>query len=142
MSSPLGLSVSNYEQSKTFYAAALAPLGLILLVEYPTAVGRCQTAGFGAQLGSPLLASPQFWIHQRSPAPELPAATTAKPEQVVFQVPQRGSVDAFYAAALAAGGRSDAAPGPHRPHDPDYYAARVLDLDGHQLEVVCRGAAG
>lgn len=141
MSSPLGLSVSNYEQSKTFYAAALAPLGLILLVEYPAEAGRSQTAGFGAQLGSPLLISPQFWIHQRPSAWGSLAHPAAAPEQVVFQVPQRAAVDAFYAAALAAGGRSDAAPGPHRPHDSDYYAARVLDLDGHQLEVVCREAA-
>ena len=53
---------------------------------------------------------------------------------VCFTAPARAAVDAFHAAALAAGGTDAGAPG-HRPHyGADYYAAFVFDLDGHKLE--------
>lgn len=130
MTDPMGLVVSDYLLSKTFYAASLEPLGLVLLVEYPAAVtGTSEVAGFGVRLGRQPLISPQFWIHQ--------GRLGARPEHVAFQVQSRELVEAFYQAALAAGGRTDEAPGFH-PYRLDGYAAVVLDPDGHKIEAVYR----
>jgi catechol 2,3-dioxygenase-like lactoylglutathione lyase family enzyme len=57
-----------------------------------------------------------------------------------FRAITRGQVDAFYAAALAAGGSDDGPPGPRSEYHPDYYAAFVRDLDGNRLEAVCHRA--
>jgi catechol 2,3-dioxygenase-like lactoylglutathione lyase family enzyme len=56
---------------------------------------------------------------------------------IAFRVNRRALVDAFYNAALAAGGRSNGGPGPRPHYHPDYYGAFVLDPDGHNIEVVC-----
>jgi len=56
---------------------------------------------------------------------------------VAFSAPSRAVVDAFYAAALAAGGTDNGAPGPRPHYDPDYYGAFVLDPDGNNIEAVC-----
>jgi catechol 2,3-dioxygenase-like lactoylglutathione lyase family enzyme len=54
-----------------------------------------------------------------------------------FRAPGRKAVDAFYAAALAAGGRDDGSPGLRPQYHADYYCAFVLDPDGHRIEAVC-----
>jgi catechol 2,3-dioxygenase-like lactoylglutathione lyase family enzyme len=54
----------------------------------------------------------------------------------------RAAVDAFYHAALAAGGRDNGPPGLRPHYHPDYYGAFVLDPDGHNIEAVCRSAEG
>jgi catechol 2,3-dioxygenase-like lactoylglutathione lyase family enzyme len=59
---------------------------------------------------------------------------------IAFAVDTRAQVDAFHAAALAAGGRDNGVPGLRPHYAPDYYAAFVLDPDGHNIEAVCRGA--
>ena len=56
---------------------------------------------------------------------------------VAFAVDSRAKVDAFHAAALAAGGRDNGAPGLRPHYHPDYYGAFVLDPDGHNIEAVC-----
>jgi catechol 2,3-dioxygenase-like lactoylglutathione lyase family enzyme len=56
---------------------------------------------------------------------------------ITFRVNRRALVDAFYNAALAAGGRSNGGPGVRPHYHPDYYGAFVLDPDGHNIEVVC-----
>ena len=92
-----GLTVSDFETSKTFYAAALGPIGYELLLEFPEAVtGHSDVAGFGEPPKA------DFWINR---------GTANKPAlHVAFRVNRRPLVDAFYNAALAAGGRSNGAP--------------------------------
>jgi catechol 2,3-dioxygenase-like lactoylglutathione lyase family enzyme len=113
-----GFGVSDYARSKAFYEQALAPLGLSLLME-PMA----EAAGFGED------GKPFFWIEARSPAS--PGAV-----HVAFAVEDRETVDAFHAAALAAGGTDNGAPGVRELYHPTYYGAYVLDPDGNNVEVV------
>jgi catechol 2,3-dioxygenase-like lactoylglutathione lyase family enzyme len=119
----VGFAVSDYARSKAFYERALAPLGLTLVLE---PVG--QAAGFGAG------GKPFFWIetHGRVPKGRL---------HVAFAVDDRATVDAFHAAALAAGGTDNGAPGVRAIYHPDYYGAYVLDPDGNNIEAVCHRPA-
>ena len=97
-----GVKVSDIARSTAFYRAALAPIGYRLLAEFPAAItGADDVAGFGVP------PKPDFWIA---------AGTPNRPSvHVAFRVNQRALVDAFHAAALAAGGRDNGAPG-SRPH--------------------------
>jgi catechol 2,3-dioxygenase-like lactoylglutathione lyase family enzyme len=119
-----GVAVSDFEKSKSFYVAALQPIGFELLLEFPAAVtGFADVAGFGERPKA------EFWINRGEP--NKPAI------HVAFRVRKRELVDAFYAAALAAGGRSNGAPGLRPHYHSDYYGAFVFDPDGHNIEVVC-----
>jgi catechol 2,3-dioxygenase-like lactoylglutathione lyase family enzyme len=124
----LGLSVSNYQRSKNFYTQALAPLNATLVMEVTAEqTGDRAHAGFG-NAGKPTL-----WISETSmPIHGIHVALVAK---------DRASVDAFHAAALAAGGRDHGAPGLRPHYHPDYYAAFVLDQDGNNIEAVCHQPA-
>ena len=115
------LPVSDYDRSKRFYAAALEPLGNRLLVDERAPAGSAD-AGFG----SPRM--PRFWIGTGS---------RAGPVHVAFLAPDRAAVRAFHAAAIAAGGTDNGAPGLRRHYHANYYAAFVLDPDGHNIEAVC-----
>ena len=121
----IGFMVADYAASKDFYTRALAPLGYGLDMEVtPEMTGTdAHHAGFGAN------GKPSFWIG------------TGKPLQgslhVAFLAESRAAVDAFHAAALAAGGRDNGAPGLRPHYHPDYYGAFVYDLDGHNIEAVC-----
>lgn len=112
-----GVAVSNFAKSKAFYAAALAPLGYAVLMEFE------QFAGFG------IAPKPDFWIGEGTP--------NVPPIHVAFRAESRGQVDAFHKAALAAGGRDHGAPGLREHYHPNYYGAFVLDPDGHNIEAVC-----
>ena len=115
----IALNVSDYERSRDFYAQALAPLGLSLLME-----PRPRMGGFGVG------GKPGFWISdQRVPATEN--------VHVAFAAPDRATVDAFHAAALAAGGTDNGPPGVREIYHPTYYGAFVLDPDGNNIEAVC-----
>jgi catechol 2,3-dioxygenase-like lactoylglutathione lyase family enzyme len=114
----LGFTVSDYERSKAFYAQALAPLGISLLME---PVG--QAAGFGKD------GKPFFWIETRGEA--------VTGVHVAFATDDRATVDAFHAAALEAGGTDNGAPGVREIYHPNYYGAYVLDPDGNNVEAVC-----
>jgi catechol 2,3-dioxygenase-like lactoylglutathione lyase family enzyme len=117
----LGLNVSDYDRSRDFYAQALAPLGLSLLMEPMPRIG-----GFGRE------GKPTFWItDQRRPVTEN--------VHVAFAAPDRATVDAFHAAALAAGGVDNGAPGVRAIYHPTYYGAYVLDPDGNNVEAVSHG---
>jgi catechol 2,3-dioxygenase-like lactoylglutathione lyase family enzyme len=119
----LGFPVSDYQRAKAFYAQALAPLGYVLVMEVQQDEHDAPAAGFGAA------GKPDFWIGGEGGLNRaIHVALTAK---------DRATVDAFYRAALAAGGRDNGAPGLRPHYHPDYYAAFVLDPDGHNLEVVC-----
>ena len=111
----VAVSVGDCEASSLFYQAALAPLGFH---RYPD---TGQGVGFGD-------GEIDFWITEGAPL-------TGR-FHVAFRAPDRAAVDAFHAAALAAGGRDNGPPG-LRPYHPQYYAAYVLDPDGHNVEAVC-----
>jgi catechol 2,3-dioxygenase-like lactoylglutathione lyase family enzyme len=119
-----GVVVSDFEKSKLFYAAALAPIGFKKILEFPAEVtGNADVAGFGEP------PKPEFWISRGTP--------NFPPIHVAFRVAQRAQVDAFYSAAIAAGGRDNGAPGIRAHYHPNYYGAFVLDPDGHNIEAVC-----
>jgi catechol 2,3-dioxygenase-like lactoylglutathione lyase family enzyme len=123
-----GLVVSNYDKSKQFYVKALAPIGYQMLMEFPASVtGSTDVAGFGEP------AKPDFWIAKG--APNKPAL------HVAFRVGSRALVDAFYHAAIAAGGTDNGKPGVRPHYHPSYYGAFVLDPDGHNIEAVCHEPA-
>src|SRR5678816_1929449 len=107
-----GLKISNPAASRRFYETALAPLGYRVLMEIPT-----EHTGGPVVLGYGVPPKPDFWVAQWTP--EMPRV------HVAFRAGSRGEVDAFYRAALGAGGRDNGPPGP-RPHYHDgYYGAFV-----------------
>ncbi len=118
-----GIAVTDWQKAKSFYDAALAPLGAKLLHMVPEAfTGGAKVGGYGRE-------TPQFWLREGGePGPGRHYAFTAA---------NHAEVDAFYAAALAAGGRDNGAPGPRPQYHPHYYGAFVLDPDGNNIEAVC-----
>jgi catechol 2,3-dioxygenase-like lactoylglutathione lyase family enzyme len=126
----VGFAVSDYERAKEFYGQALAPLGYALLMEVR---GETNASGFPA-VGYGADGTPDFWIGAEG--------TTGKPVplHVAFAVKTRAAVDAFHAAALAAGGKDNGAPGLRPHYHPHYYAAFVLDPEGNNIEAVCHAA--
>lgn len=120
----LGATVSDIVRSRRFYDAALAPLGITVIME----VTPEQTGG-DTQLGYGSGGKPYLWIGTGG------AATGRM--HVAFAVSTRAEVDAFHAAALAAGGRDNGAPGIRPHYHPNYYGAFVLDPDGLNVEAVC-----
>jgi catechol 2,3-dioxygenase-like lactoylglutathione lyase family enzyme len=120
----LGMSVSDYERAKAFYARALAPLDYSLIMEVTAEqTGHGAAAGFGAG------GKPDFWIGGEG--------AMNKPVHVAISAKDRATVDAFYKAAMAAGGRDNGPPGLRPHYHANYYGAFVLDPDGHNIEAVC-----
>jgi len=114
---PIGLTVTDLEALKAFFSAALAPLDMHLLAEFP------RVAGFG-----------------RAPKPEFWFAQSDEPRSgvhIAFAACARAEVDAYYEAALAAGATDNGAPGVRARHRPDYCGAFVIGPDGHNVEAVC-----
>lgn len=130
----LNVGVSDAERSRDFYAAALAPLGIDLTLSIPhedCEEGGDQSRAGGSMFGFAARANPHkpfFWV--------LGNVTPGQGLHVAFAAATRGQVDAFHAAALAAGGTDYGAPGIRRYH-PAYYGAFVRDPDGHNVEAVC-----
>ena len=122
----VGFKVSDYATSLAFYKRTLAPLGYGLVMEVtPAMTGNdSQHAGFGAN------GKPDFWIGTSQ-------AATGAGLHVALVARSRADVDAFHAAALAAGARDNGAPGLRPIYHPHYYGAFVLDPDGHNIEAVC-----
>jgi catechol 2,3-dioxygenase-like lactoylglutathione lyase family enzyme len=116
------LPVSDLEASRQFYTAALAPFGYRLVYDGPRSLGW--GAGDGGDADEPfaveLTGSPDVGSH------------------VALTATSTSQVDAFHAAAIAAGGRDNGEPG-ERPYGDVYYAAFVLDPDGHNIEAVYHG---
>jgi catechol 2,3-dioxygenase-like lactoylglutathione lyase family enzyme len=117
------LFVSDGARSRSFYDGALAPLGIKVVMAVGTKV---QALGYGVD-------RPFFWV---TPSPNLTG-----PLHVAFTAENRAQVDAFHAAALAAGGRDNGGPGLRPHYHPNYYGAFVFDPDGHNIEAVCHAAA-
>jgi catechol 2,3-dioxygenase-like lactoylglutathione lyase family enzyme len=116
----ISLGVADIDRSAAFYDAALQPLGVTRMMGEAGAF-----AGYGAE------GKLFFFIGARGEA--------GTPVHIAFTAPDRATVEAFYVAALAAGGRDNGAPGLRPQYSPDYYGAFVRDLDGHNIEAVYRG---
>jgi catechol 2,3-dioxygenase-like lactoylglutathione lyase family enzyme len=115
----VSVAVSNFDRSKAFYERALQPLGISMLMQFPG------SAGFGK-------GRPQFWIGARG--------NGAQRAHIAFVAANRAEVDAFYTAAIAAGGADNGKPGLRPVYHPNYYGAFVLDPDGYNVEAVCHAA--
>ncbi len=122
-----GFSVSDFATAKAFYDKALAPLGASLLMMVPEEhTGGMKVGGYGHD-------HPSFWINEDG---------AQKPVvHIAFAAATRVDVDAFHAAALAAGARDNGAPGLRPQYGDTYYAAFVLDPDGNNIEAVCNAPA-
>ncbi len=116
-----GVVVSNFQQSKSFYNEALRPIGCSILMELSE--DGVDVAGYGES------EQPDFCITQGTP--------NDPPVHIAFRVSSRALVDKFHKAAVAAGGRDNGGPGVRPHYHPNYYAAFVLDPDGHNIEAVC-----
>ena len=124
----IGFAVSDFERSKHFYAAALQPLGIALMLEVTAEqTGADAHAGFGAA------GKPFFWIGT--------GTSHATGVHVAFTAASRADVDEFYHAALKAGGSDNGAPGLRPHYHANYYGAFVLDPDGNNIEAVCHREA-
>jgi catechol 2,3-dioxygenase-like lactoylglutathione lyase family enzyme len=115
-------TVSDFETGKGFYEAALKPLGYSLQMEFGG-----EAAGFG-----PPDKMPDFWIGNQ------PGRGAS---HVAFTAPDRATVDAFYEAAMGAGGKDNGPPGLREHYHENYYAAYVHDPDGNNVEAVCHTPA-
>lgn len=113
----IGIGVSDFESTTSFFLKALAPLGVAVAMEGPNSIGL----GVGGK--------PSLWLHQ--------ATVTPAPLHLAFVATQRDQVDAFHRAALAAGAQDNGLPGLRPHYHPHYYAAFVIGPDGHNVEVVC-----
>lgn len=124
----IGLTVADYGRSRAFFDATLKPLGIAVMMEVTAEqTGGHAHCGYGAEM------KPFFWFGTGGPA-------TAG-VHVAFTAQDRATVDAFYVAALAAGGRDNGPPGIRAHYHPNYYGAFVLDPDGHNVEAVCHAPA-
>jgi catechol 2,3-dioxygenase-like lactoylglutathione lyase family enzyme len=124
------LVVSDIAHSKAFYERALAPLAITPIRDFG------QACGFGRD------GMPEFWIGTGPAAFQKPEhLRLITPTHIAFVARDRAEVDAFYKAALEAGGRDFGAPGVRTHYHPHYYGAFVLDPDGHDVEAVFHGHA-
>jgi len=115
--------VSDYAASKAFFLKALEPLGVAVVSEgVPT---------YGVELAAEGPVSLCLYHTEEKPAPL----------HLAFAAKDRQQVDAFYGAALAAGGKNNGAPGLRPHYHANYYAAFVIAPDGHNIEAVCHEPA-
>jgi catechol 2,3-dioxygenase-like lactoylglutathione lyase family enzyme len=122
------LTVADYGASRAFYAEALRPLGIERVMEVAPKQGATGWAcGFGSD------GKPFFWIGE--------GAAVDHGCHVAFAAATRAEVDAFHAAALAAGARDNGSPGLRPQYHANYYGAFVRDLNGWNLEAVCHAPA-
>jgi catechol 2,3-dioxygenase-like lactoylglutathione lyase family enzyme len=116
------LTVSDFKRSVAFYTKALKPLGITTFMDFDGKDGHPDLKGFGD--GKRYF----FWLKEGKPDPQA--------VHVGFMAKDHSEVDAFYKAALAAGGKSRESPRARLEYYPGYYAAWVFDPDGHDIEVV------
>jgi catechol 2,3-dioxygenase-like lactoylglutathione lyase family enzyme len=116
----LGLKVSSLEASLRFYRAALGELGHVV------------DASDEASAGLGPVGAPALWLYAANRSPSVAA-------HIAFVARDRAAVDRFHAAGIEAGGRDNGAPGVRSDYGPSYYAAFLIDPDGHNVEAVCQG---
>ncbi|MCZ6853819.1 MAG: VOC family protein [Gammaproteobacteria bacterium] len=115
----VSVGTNNFEAATAFYDKVMATIGARRIFDIPGVA-----VAYGKQF-------PEFWVQM--PGDGQPA-TTANGVHFGFIAPTKEAVDAFYSAALEAGGSDDGEPGPRPDYGPDYYGAFVRDLDGHKIE--------
>jgi catechol 2,3-dioxygenase-like lactoylglutathione lyase family enzyme len=115
----IGLSVKDLDASVRFYGAALAALGYVLCSRDDT------SAGFGPPN------EPALWLYRAAKSGE------ASRSHVAFRAADRQAVKRFYQDGLKAGGHDNGAPALRADYSPTYYAAFLIDPDGHNVEAVC-----
>lgn len=114
----VSIGVRDLTRAGAFYDSVLAPLG------YSRRYGDDKWLGYGG-------ARTAFWLGAvTTPVPANPDSGL----HFCFKAPSRASVDAFHAAALAAGGKDNGAPGPRKDYGENYYAAFAIDPDGYRIE--------
>jgi catechol 2,3-dioxygenase-like lactoylglutathione lyase family enzyme len=133
MLSHVTVGTNDVARAKAFYDAALAPLGIACRYEGDWGLGYART---GVRHGPEGASASQFWVLKPFDGG---ASTPGNGWHAAFLAPDRASVDAFHAAALAAGGVSEGAPGLRVHYHPTYYAAYVRDPDGNKLQAVHHG---
>lgn len=121
----ISLAVRDLDRSLAFYEAALRPLGITRLMAYGGEGGGPRHVGLGSAR------KPYFWLGTGAPVEGY--------VHIAFAAADRAAVDAFYEAALAAGGRDNGPPGLRAHYHPNYYGAFVLDPDGCNVEAVHHG---
>jgi catechol 2,3-dioxygenase-like lactoylglutathione lyase family enzyme len=119
------VGVSDLDRSRDFYTRALLPLGFSRIG--PERDGTADVE-FGLEEAADFAISTRYG--------------TGAPVHVAFAADRREQVDAFHAAAVAAGGRDNGPPGLRPQYSDGYYGAFVLDPDGHNVEAVCHGEPG
>ncbi len=124
----ISLGCADIEASGAFYDAVLAPLGYRRVFERNIGVAYGPGPGREGLL---------FWIMQPRGG-EGAGPRHRRGHHIAFRAPRRRDVDAFFDAALTAGGKANGAPGLRPEYSDNYYAAFVRDLDGHKIEAVCR----
>jgi catechol 2,3-dioxygenase-like lactoylglutathione lyase family enzyme len=123
----LSTYATDFAATRAFYAAALGALGHGCQAEAVMPAGPAGPARRTCAFGPP--GRPVFWV--------IEAQVPATPRHTAFAAADRAGVDAFYRAALAAGGRDNGAPGLRPQYHPRYYGAFVLDPDGNNVEACC-----
>jgi catechol 2,3-dioxygenase-like lactoylglutathione lyase family enzyme len=118
----VALNVRDVAASRAFYEAALAPLALTVTMDAPSV----PVVGFGRD------AKTSFMVRT--------VGARSGPAHVAFGAADRATVDAFHAAALAAGGTDNGGPGIRENYHANYYAAFAIDPDGNNVEAVCQDA--
>lgn len=125
----IGMPVGDLARATAFYLEALKPLGIAIVMEVSAEqTGESAAVGFGAK------GKPFFWIGEHE-------ASSDNHVHVAFTAQSRADVDAFYQAALAAGGKDNGPPGLRPHYHANYYGAFVLDPDGNNIEAVCHAPA-
>jgi catechol 2,3-dioxygenase-like lactoylglutathione lyase family enzyme len=117
----IDFAVTDFARSRAFYVAILAPLGLAPVMDIERSEGRKLT-GFGSP------PDPTFWIRT--------GKGIGGRLHVAFLASSRNAVDAFHAAGLSVGGIDNGQPGLRPRYAEHYYAAFILDPDGHNIEAV------
>lgn len=123
----VGVSVADYDKAFAFYEKALAPLGITVVMKVTKEMtgGMYEGAGFGKGQ------KPDFWIGAGGGK-----KAAGNSVHLAFSAENRAAVDAFYKAAIEAGGKDNGPPGLRPQYHPGYYGAFVYDLDGHNIEAV------
>ena len=116
----ISIAVRDLKASGRFYDALLAPLGITRVRVWPNSIGYGKTY-------------PEFWLNERRQGKPLPEDSGI---HICLRAPDMAAVDAFHAAALAAGAKSDGVPGKRPEYSSHYYAAFVRDWDGNRIEAV------
>ena len=118
----VSLGVTNLERSRHFYDEALRSLGIVRTVDFD------RGSDYGAMAGS---LGVEFTITVE------PSVTVSRGTHLCFRAPNRDAVCAFHAAAVTSGGQDDGSAGLRPQYHANYFAAFVLDPDGHRIEAVC-----